>query len=480
MANGAPEIKGNSSPPVEQTQNWVTAKPLKTQESKIQYVENRSLSNQQTRREQAARRDITASRSLIRGLRKISARIQQFFFKSKKTLQSTAAKTDRVAFKDIKELTRGKEKIVYRKREFKPNPLFVSQEITSALYIPEKNQPRKDINKQEEAFYAPVKTFWKSREKNLRAEKKTYDAINKKSESEPQHLATKTDEIELIGQSGKARYGLKVPFAEGGNFEDKIQENLNIETRIEFGRQYLEGMTELQNAGFIYGDIKPENCLIYGTGKDQTLKIADFGKTSEIKTNKKTRKEIPQKYSGNIRFISPEGKLSTKGEVWGAALVLIRNFEEQVLDKNRNTSLWGEVEEAQKDEFIKTWEKVEEGKYKNERIRNKRGIERFVIEHEAFQATAGSGWSTLLRRAKLMNLSQDEKLFQKQVLDRYIKLLAKQLKEQKVIEEDKVDQFVNLLDHMTQIDPDQRPKMEDALETYDKIFPRKNESIPSA
>ncbi len=283
-----------------------------------------------------------------------------------------------------------------------------------------------------------------------------------------------------MSRSGKVRYGLKVPFAEGGDFEDKIREDLKIETRIEFGRQYLEGMNELQTAGFIYGDIKPENCLIFGKGHNQTLKITDFGKTRKIKTDD-NGKEIPQRYKGNIRFVPPEGKLSKKGEVWGAALVMIRNFEEMILPEDKNTSLWGEVEEAQKDEFLKNRKKIkEDGKYKNKRMQKRRGIERFIIEHEAFQATAGSGWTNLLRRAKLMNLSQDEKLFQKQVLDRYIDLLAKEFKEKNIVENSKVDQFAALLKNMTQIDPNKRLAMEDALEEYNEIFSEKNKSIPSA
>ncbi|MBS0654874.1 MAG: protein kinase family protein [Verrucomicrobia bacterium] len=93
---------------------------------------------------------------------------------------------------------------------------------------------------------------------------------------------------------------------------------------LKLGVGVLKGLANMHLAGYVHGDFKLENVLVF---KDGSVKIMDFGKTCEIGENNK----IPN--AGNARFSPPEGLLSKKGDVYSGALAVIRILEEEFLEK---------------------------------------------------------------------------------------------------------------------------------------------------
>lgn len=121
-------------------------------------------------------------------------------------------------------------------------------------------------------------------------------------------------------------------------------------------------MSSLNQAEYASGDVKPENCLIYTDDSgNRSLKVSDFGQTRKVGDGTKT-------YMGNLRFSPPEGVLSVKGDSWGAALVLIRSFEELITDNNGDPLI--EIEPANKEDRPAT--------------QGRRGVEKFIVEHKVF------------------------------------------------------------------------------------------------
>ncbi|NGX42525.1 MAG: hypothetical protein K940chlam7_00805 [Chlamydiae bacterium] len=332
-------------------------------------------------------------------------------------------------FGDFEEFARGKDKAVLRR-------------------IKRDSIPSSDLEQPEKAYYIPIVNF-PLRKNALRKEKEKMDLIKESLSNDAKtHLAVEAVESH---EKIRGRYTLEVEKAEA-NFEQVIQSTeTSFEQRKIFGRHLLEGLVALHKVGWAYGDLKPENLLIYGKGKKEILKIADFGKAKKVGSETK-------KYTGNLRFSPPEGKLSKKGDVWGAALVLIRTLEEAVLtDKEPLVAVTGKKIDQPSDK--------------------RRGIERFIIQHKAF---LGVEITTLIeriykglpRRAKLGKLSSKKRQLQAELIHKYIDKLTKKLVGKGVIGAGQQEtDLKNLLMEMTKESPKKRISIDDALTKYNQIFP---------
>jgi hypothetical protein len=298
-------------------------------------------------------------------------------------------------------------------------------------------------SKPDGVYYTAISSFFGRKERELKDEFKKMKKIEsdiKSQSGSSEHLAVKGQELARKKWIG-GKYTIKVEKAVT-DFEKKLRNReTSIKERIILGSHLLDGLSNLHLAGYAHGDMKPENCLIY-TGEDQSsiLKISDFGKTEKVLNESKF-------YSGNPRFVSPEGKLSTKGDVYSAALILIRNFEEKyplpliTVDP-------------------KDFDMPIEDKYQ--------GIERYVVEHKAFLACNEEiNPKNLKRRITLGALSESKKLKQRNLIHEYIDKLHEHLKGDLP---ERAHQLCDLLKQMTEADPNKRCSSAEASKAYQDIF----------
>lgn len=373
------------------------------------------------------------SRIPERGKTKTFNKIKNFI--NRKTLSKIDTKTRISSLKKLgfKKIGKGKQKIVIKKEAL-----------------------RHATSEAKKVYYVPVANFFSQTEKALKKEAQKMAEIGKNLPSDSRlALARESTEEEKI----EGYYTLVTEEAKG-DFKKAIQDkNVNIDARIEYGRDLLQGFKELHETGYAYGDIKPENCLIFEDG----LKIADFGKAQKIQEGK----VLPHR--GNLRFCPPEGTMSKKGDVYGAALTLIRNFEELLLD-DKKTSL---IEVAPENIDKKATTKDQEGK--RQAPKKMRGIEKFVIEHRDFLGIKTKSFRAALyirlpRQAKVDRLSPERKKSQEIWIELYINELSHQLVEQNHLSANQANKLSNLLKEMTQADPTHRPSMEEALSFYKSLF----------
>lgn len=251
-----------------------------------------------------------------------------------------------------------------------------------------------------------------------------------------------------------------------GDLEKSIKgKDIGLTTRGSYCRQLLNGMSNLHLFG-IHGDIKPENCLVYKNG---TLRVADFGKGARVDGDT----PIPG-YEGNTRFAPPEDAKSKKGDVYGIGLCLIRILEEQFLD-DAGTPIVFLNDEGKP--LVPAQELDKKALAPHEK---RRGIERFILEHPAFQRTCETEGTGFIGFAKCLQcrlgakVGWDKEALQKEkdVLDNYISDLCTKIQNEKkkLLSPEKAGELQALLQSLTAIDPAERPAMSDALIKFDSIF----------
>lgn len=208
---------------------------------------------------------------------------------------------------------------------------------------------------------------------------------------------------------------------------------------LEIISQVANGMKNLHQAGFVHGDLKPENVLIYKHNGKYSARIADFGKSQAITVNQSVR------YSGNPRFCAPEGGLSFQSEVFGTALIMIRTLESEFLDESRMM-------------LAESGNRV--GRVSDQR----RGVERFlVLSPNSPQEEVGTLLQKLQFYGKHGSKKNDQDMLigpQKDIYS-YIGYLIMELKNKYSDEQDieKIDKLGLLLMDMTDVKPENRPSM---------------------
>lgn len=330
------------------------------------------------------------------------------------------------------EINRGAAKIVWVKRSSIPSTMGT----------------REEDNK---VYYTAVDSVTRAKEQELKQEFGKMQSIKQRLSSQPKSLMHLFVEAEEQPETNRIHqnFTLKVDRA-SCNFEKKLcHSQTSLAERIILGSHLLNGLANLHTADFVHGDIKPENCLIFEQEGQNILKLSDFGKAEEM-PDKKTGL-----YSGNTRFAPLEGKLSKKGDVYGAALILIRNFEEACLINEKKTSLL----EVNKNDFdIAASDEL-------------RGIEKYVVEHKAFLACNEKWNLDEFRRRIQMNIrSEDDKQEQTTALYNYIDVLQEKLEGYHYLSSTQAQALCSLLKQMTHPDSNQRLSAAEAEKLYQTIF----------
>jgi|GEM_PF-6743209 len=181
-------------------------------------------------------------------------------------------------------------------------------------------------------------------ERALKKEVQRCKDISKKLSliNEELHLYLKMDEAPSE-QQVRGKYTLIVDKA-SGDLEKTIEQagtNWDKDRAIKAMKQIIAGMKNLHDVGFIHGDFKLDNILVFskGEGIEPIYKITDFGKSLEV-----TRNQIGL-YRGNSIFASPEAEQkwesSAKGEVFSVALGCIQLLGTSLRQEGKPSDLQG-------------------------------------------------------------------------------------------------------------------------------------------
>lgn len=307
------------------------------------------------------------------------------------------------------------------------------------------------------AFYVPVRKFIFSKKNALKQEHAKMEDIKSKL-SESKYLAVDSKVIRDKERFGHS-FALEVNKAEK-DFEGELRDiNTTIPQRLRYGLEYSRGMTELHKAGYAYGDIKPENCLIYkdSVTEEKSLKIADFGKAQKVADGEK------RTYTGNLRFAPPEGVLSKSGDVFGAALVLIRTLEDPLLENGNSLIPVGQEDQDTISEKA---------------LDKRRGVEQLIVNHKAFPGIDEPDFPAKLfrrlpRQATLAHQSEETKNTQVKVLHQYIDVLTNTLVFNG-LDKSSAKDLNELLKDMVNVSPEKRPSMEQVANRLEAILESKS------
>jgi serine/threonine protein kinase len=297
---------------------------------------------------------------------------------------------------------------------------------------------------------------------DLIALKEDIKAIAKKES----HLAIDYEEIPN-GDLIYKRYIVKTALAKG-DLEHEITK-IDFKTKIRFISDILEGWENLHRAGFVHGDPKMENILVYETNKTLNVRLSDFGKTKQIKENEDLI------YLGNPRHEPYERRLSKQGEVYSAAIILIRILEEEflndkgwLLDKDNNTV------------------KPQNSKASSIKVKRK-GIEKFLLKNakiRQMETVSFSGkinvYSQRIIKAITPFYFSSEQEVEREI-ELYIDALTNKLEASNRMDFNRATSLNILLKDMIKIDRTKRPTLKEVRARFQRIiFNKKISHFPRA
>jgi serine/threonine protein kinase len=150
-------------------------------------------------------------------------------------------------------------------------------------------------------------------------------ALMKKAKESQSNIAV---DLEELPESVLQRYAISSSRAVGDLDTFLEKKELSYKDRYDLCCQVLTAIEQFHSAGFIHGDLKPDNFLIYENEEGKyTVKLSDFGKTRKASSIDSFRRW------GNPRYIGPENRSSMLGEVYGVALVCLRILEAPLLSE---------------------------------------------------------------------------------------------------------------------------------------------------
>ncbi len=138
----------------------------------------------------------------------------------------------------------------------------------------------------------------------------------------------------------------------------------SFDQNVDLVRQLFLGFRDLHAGGYIDGDVKLENVLLYTLAGRPLVKIADWGKCKSISAN-----QIGF-HTGNHRHMAPERLASQKGEVFSAAMLAVRILEEEFLhDAPQGMLAQPEIDPAKEKHILSR---------ENDPEKSRKGIERYL------------------------------------------------------------------------------------------------------
>ncbi|MFI0435061.1 MAG: protein kinase [Parachlamydiaceae bacterium] len=302
----------------------------------------------------------------------------------------------------------------------------------------------KEGNDPDEVFITPLHS---SKEREIKGEVDTCQAIRhvlkeKRLETDHSNLALQLDVLTGDEQI-QGKYTVKAPRARKDLETEMNSPQLPFSESFKFIYHIANGMSYLHQAGYVHGDLKPDNVFLYKTHGFWNAKIGDFGKTKALEEGKIAV------YSGNPRFSSFDQGLTFEGEVFSTALLMIRTLESRFLDESPLEML---IEPSSKRE-------VNEVKRK--------GIEKFVILSETCPQQELSNVSEQMRFYINKQIPSAPHPEATEDIHRYIDALIDKLKkceEPGMPSQWEIELLGSLLKRMTDSVPANRPTMKAVAE----------------
>jgi len=321
-----------------------------------------------------------------------------------------------------------------------------------------------DLEFGQKVYYTPVKGIWEkifgSKKREIKSEVETVQAIKTAFREKGIDQATSNLFLDMEEVKEEKRingqYTVEATRAGEDDLEKVIQrKKLSFLHGARICLDIANGMRCLHKAGYVHGDLKPENVLIFEEEGKSIAKISDYGKTGKLSHDES------RIYTGNPRFAPPEGRLSQKGEVYSTALMMIRVFEANYLDETN--------------EFM-----LKRPTRTNETVNDKRaksGVEKFLILNQSCPQTEKSTWmgkvKYLARSLKLAFKTEPPLVRAQEEIHLYIDELCKKMDQDhagnvEMIKQ--IEELGNLLKKMTQSNPTLRPNMTEAVKDYNAIL----------
>jgi hypothetical protein len=274
----------------------------------------------------------------------------------------------------------------------------------------------------------------------LRGEKQTATTIREKVQPKigrttESYIQTDMEFITIPG----VQVAIEAPAAVG-DLDGYIKRTLPLETRLNLGMQVIKGMHNMQKAGYVTGDAKLENILVFERENGKPIaRISDFGKARTL-----TEGSISL-VDGNPRFTSPEGVLTRQGEVFSTGLMLLRTLEEGIDPKRCEKCQVGKRRGV-------------EGLLLKEGRKNKKGISGQLAYVGKYSIAKSSG-HLFLGHAKS----------EESAIHAHIDALSSSLffgPYQENSKDAALMEILNLIKDMTRADPEKRPTMAEAERRY--------------
>ncbi len=349
----------------------------------------------------------------------------------------------------------------------------VSNNSFSKIASGKAKQVWKHSVKNDVAYFTPIKSgffsaVYNAKEAEIREEVKTVQSIKRSLKNaspsediEETNLALELEELHGPDRIG-GQYTVKTSRA-SSDLEKSVRDQgslVRFPKSAELGLEILNGMNTLHKAGFVHGDIKLENVLVYH--KDGTLhaKISDFGKTKPLKDGANIMN------TGNPRYAAPEGRLSKQGEVYSTAIMLIRTLEGEFLNEKEDALIPIDTKKLDR----------------TESACNTQGIEKFLVLNKHCVQTSAKKVIGKIRYwfrsvTKMVGIRGKEELgLAQQEVSLYIDALIKRLENayanggNDTKKRQALRDLKSLLERMTDSDPSKRPTMQKAYLEYKGVL----------
>jgi Protein kinase domain len=324
-------------------------------------------------------------------------------------------------------------------------------------------------------YYFPVKAFLANRARTLADERLTMRLIQAKLQAlgiEGESylaisLGSDPELDKIVGYDPKTAQWidldtslvLEVPRAINSFEKEILDPNLTMRDRIKYAHHMIMALHYLhmkngnsESGSFLHRDIKLENFFIYldSHGK-KILRLADFGKCLTFEQSK--IESFTSAKRGNMRSRAAYGE----GDALGLALCMIADIEEHFLLR----------------ENLKALREPDDGDWSYFRSDKERGVEWYIVNHEAFPGSSSGSIVNAFNRFTKENLTLAERKAHQEAIYKYIDALEEKLltlDENDGITKVQAQQFCLLLKLLTSADQDIVPSMEDARKEFETIF----------
>lgn len=117
--------------------------------------------------------------------------------------------------------------------------------------------------------------------------------------------------VELLGQdddSGRPAYFMPLAESNLHDYVTKLNSRLNDSERAALFKQVCSAMAHAHNRGVLHRDLAPRNVLVFPSGSEVHVRVADFGFGRDLSSNS-SRGGSTNQEAGHVAYVAPEQRL---------------------------------------------------------------------------------------------------------------------------------------------------------------------------